>query len=219
MTKMEDEALDEQIDEQLGKGYIQESKSPYTSSFFFMKKKDGKLCPVQDYRKFNNWTIHNQYPLPLIGELVHDLRGAIIFTKLNVCQRYNNIHIRKGDEHKAAFKTQRGLFKPTAMYFGLCNSPATFQAFMNDIYHPTIAKHDVRNTAIWIYMDDIAIATHCNNTSDFPIQTHIKAASDVLTVATEHDLYFKPKKCTFHAEPMSHEFYYAISKTRVQKTL
>jgi hypothetical protein len=143
MMWVEDEALDVFIDEQLEKGYIHPSKSQYASSFFFIKKKDGKLRPVQDYRRINAWTVRNQYPLPLIGDLIRDLGGAVVFTKFDICQGYNNIHIKEGDEHKAAFKTRRGLFEPTVMYFGLCNSPATFQAFMNDIFHPTIAKHDL----------------------------------------------------------------------------
>jgi hypothetical protein len=91
MTVIEDAALDEWIDEQKAKGYIHDSQSLYASSFSFIKKKDGKLCPVQDYRKINLWMIRNQYPLPLIGELVWDLGGAIIFTKLDVRQGYNNI--------------------------------------------------------------------------------------------------------------------------------
>jgi hypothetical protein len=70
MTAVEDAALDEWPDEQKVKGYIWDSQSPYTSSFFFIKKQDGKLHPVQDYRKINDWTVCNQYPLPLIGKLV-----------------------------------------------------------------------------------------------------------------------------------------------------
>jgi hypothetical protein len=80
MTRTEDEALDVFIDEQLEKGYIRPSKLQYASSFFFIKKKDGKLRPVQDYRRVNAWTVHNQYPLPLIGDLIRDLGGAVVFT-------------------------------------------------------------------------------------------------------------------------------------------
>jgi hypothetical protein len=105
MTQIEDEALDVFIDEQLEKGYICPSKSQYASSFF-IKKKDGKLRPVQDYRKVNAWTVHNQYPLPLIGDLICDLGGAVVFTKFDIHQGYNNIRIKEGDEHKAAFKTR-----------------------------------------------------------------------------------------------------------------
>jgi hypothetical protein len=199
MTRVEDDALDLFIDEQLEKRYIHPSKSQYASSFFFIKKKDEKLRPVQDYRKINAWTVRNQYPLPLIRDLIRDLGGAVVFTKFDIHQGYNNIHIKEGDEHKAAFKTRRGLFEPTVMYFGLCNSPAMFQAFMNDIFRPIIAKHDLLGTAIRVYMDDIAIATKVSLSPSHTNAAHVTAVTDVLTVALEHDLYFKPEKCTFHA--------------------
>jgi hypothetical protein len=199
MTRIEDDALDTFIDEQLAKGYICPSKSQYASSFFFIKKKDGKLRPVQDYWKVNAWMVRNQYPLPLIRDLIRDLGGATMFTKFDVCQGYNNICIKKGDEHKAAFKMRRGLFEPTVMYFGLCNSPATFQAFMNEIFCPIITKHDLLGTAICIYMDDIAIATASPLSPSLMLEAHVTTVTDVLKVALEHDLYFKPKKCTFHA--------------------
>ena len=91
MAQHEDKALGEFIDEQLAKGYICPSKSQYTSSFFFIKKKDSKLRPVQDYRHINGYTIRNQYPLPLISDLITDLRGASIFSKLDVQWGYNNV--------------------------------------------------------------------------------------------------------------------------------
>ena len=115
MTRIEDEALDDFIDEQLAKGYIRPSISPYASSFFFIKKKDGKLRPVQDYRKINEWTVRNQYPLPLITALIRDLGGADIYSKLDVRWGYNNVRIKEGDEHKATFKTRRGLYEPTVI--------------------------------------------------------------------------------------------------------
>jgi hypothetical protein len=193
MMRTEDEALDNFLDEQLAKGYIRPSISPYTSSFFFIKKKDGKLCPVQDYRTLNKWTVRNQYPLPLITALIHGLGGAHIYTKLDVRWGYNNVQIKEGDEYKAAFKTRRGLFEPTVMFFGLTNLPATFQAMMNSIYQQTITKHKSRGTNIRIYMDNIAIAT--KNTS---LTCHVEATSDVLQVAREHSLFFKLSKCSFH---------------------
>jgi hypothetical protein len=193
MTKTEDETLDTFLDEQLAKGYIRPSISPYASSFFFIKKKDGKLRPVQDYRVLNKWTVRNQYPLPLITALIHDLGGAHIYTKLDVRWGYNNVRIKEGDEYKAAFKTRRGLFEPTVMFFGLTNSPVTFQAMMNSIYQQTIAQHESRGTNIRIYMDDIAVAT-----KNMSLPSHIEAVSDVLQVAKDHSLFFKLSKCSFH---------------------
>ena len=91
MMQTEDKVLEDFIKEQHAKGYIRPSKSPYASPFFFIKKRDGKLQPVQDYWRINNFTIHNQYPLPLISELIANLSGAHIFSKLDVCWGYNNV--------------------------------------------------------------------------------------------------------------------------------
>ena len=198
LSQTEDKALYEFIKDQHAKGYIRPSKSQYASPFFFVKKTDGKLRPVQDYRKLNGYTVRNQYPLPLISELMTDLSGAHIFSKLDVRWGYNNIRIKAGDEHKAAFKTKYGLWEPTVMFFGLCNSPATFQTMMNQIYRQTIDKHALRGTIIRVYMDDIAIATSTS------LADHIQAVADVLTVAKVHDLYFKPEKCTFHASSIDY---------------
>ena len=193
MTQTKDNTLEEFIKEQHAKGYIRPSKSPYASPFFFIKKRDGKLRPVQDYRRINNYTIRNQYPLPLISELIANLSGAHIFSKLDVRWGYNNVRIKEGDEHKAAFKTKYGLWEPTVMFFGLTNSPATFQAMMDSIYRPVVEKWAQRGTRIEKYMDDIAIATSTNEAD------HTEAVMDVLQVAEDHDLYFKPEKCVFHA--------------------
>ena len=199
MTREEDEALDKFIDKQLLKGYIEPSKSLYVSPFFFVKKKDGKLRLVQDYHALNAWTVKNQYPLPLIPVLIRDLGGAHIYSKLDVRWGYNNIRIREGDEWKAAFKTKRGLHQPKVMFFGMSNSPPTFQGFMDDIYYATIAKHEARGTFIQIYMDDIGIATKIPS-----LHAHIDAVSNVLQVVQEHSLYFKPEKCIFHAPSMEY---------------
>jgi len=91
MNQIEDEAVQKFLNDELEKGYIRESKSPYASSFFFVRKKDGKMRPVQDYRKINAITIRNQYPLPLIADLIRDLSNAHIYTKLDVRWGYNNV--------------------------------------------------------------------------------------------------------------------------------
>ena len=119
------------IDENLKTGQIQPSKSPQASPFFFVKKKDGKLRPVQDYRYLNEHTVKNAYPLPLVSNLIDNHCQFSLFTKFDVRWGYNNIRIKEGDEWKAAFITPLGLFEPMVMFFGLCGSPPTFQAFMN----------------------------------------------------------------------------------------
>ncbi|KAI5116604.1 hypothetical protein M0805_009185 [Coniferiporia weirii] len=122
------------------------------SPFFFVGKKDNELCACQDYCALNEGTIKNAYLLPLINELMDKLKGAKYFTKLDLRSRYNNIHIKDRDQWKVAFKTPQGLFEPTVMFFGLCNSPVTFQAFMDDTFCIVIIKDKVL-----IYMDDIFI--------------------------------------------------------------
>ena len=125
--------------------------------FFFIKKKDGKLQPVQDYQCLNEWTIKNCYLLPLISELIACIRKAKKFTKVDIRWGYNNVHIKKGDEHKAAFITNQRLFEPTVMFFGLTNSPATFQTMMNAIF-----AEEITEGWLIVYMDDILIATKDN---------------------------------------------------------
>jgi hypothetical protein len=116
LTLAEQVELDKFLKENLEKEYIRPSQSPMASPFFFVSKKDGKLWLCQDYRYLNDWMIKNSYPLPLILEIMDKIEGAKYFTKLDVHWGYNNVQIRKGDEWKAAFKTNKGLFKPTVMF-------------------------------------------------------------------------------------------------------
>jgi hypothetical protein len=187
------ELLDQFIDEHLKKGYIRDSSSPYASPFFFVKKKDGKQRPVQDYRKLNQVTIRNTYPLPLIKELISHLVGKHWFTKFDIRWGYNNIRIKEGDQWKAAFKTNRGLFEPTVMFFGLTNSPATFQTMMNAIFRQEIATGD-----IIIYMDDILIATTGS------LEYHRSKVAQVLQKLRDNDLFLKPEKCHFHKKEVEY---------------
>jgi hypothetical protein len=104
-------------------------------------------------------TIKNCYPLLLISELVDMLQNAKYFTKLDVQWGYNNIQIKKGDECKAAFHTDHGLFKPLVMFFGLTNSPATFQTMMNNVF-----KIEISQGNVLIYLDNILIFSQDLNT-------------------------------------------------------
>ena len=191
LTQSEQKALQEFIKEHLQKGYIRPSKSPYAAPFFFIKKKDGKLRPVQDYRQINEWTIKNRYPLPLIPELINRVKGATLFSKFDVRWGYNNVRIKKGDEWKAAFITNQGLFEPRVMFFGLTNSPATFQTMMNEIF-----QEELREGWVSIYMDDILIHTDSN------LPRHRKCVHRILDKLKKHDLYLKPEKCLFEQEEM-----------------
>ena len=100
---MEQKELDVFLEENLRTGQIRLSKSPMAAPVFFIKKKDGSLRLVQDYRALNFMTVKNKYPLPLISELVSQLHRARYFTKLDVCWGFNNVRIKPRDEWKAAF--------------------------------------------------------------------------------------------------------------------
>ena len=156
--------------------------------FLFVKKKDRKLRPCQDYRYLNEWTIKNAYPLPLISELMDKIKDEKYFTKLDIWWGYNNVRIKEGDEWKAAFKTNRGLYKPTMMFFGMCNSPATFQAMMDDIFEDLIEEG-----IVIIYMDDMFLLAKTKE----QLRENTK---QVLQWLMENDLYLKPKKCEFCRE-------------------
>lgn len=179
--------LDEFIQENLASGRIRPSKSPMASPVFFIKKKDGTLRLVQDYRALNAFTIKNRYPLPLISELVNQLRGAKYFTKLDVRWGYNNVRMKEGDEWKAAFRTNRGLFEPLVMFFGLTNSPSTFQTMMNDIFQDLIMEG-----VVCVYLDDILIFTKT-------IEEHRRITRIVLERLRKHKLFLKHDKCEFEA--------------------
>ena len=126
--------LDTFIEKNLTSQQILPSKSPLASLFFFIQKKDGSLRPVQDYHYLNSITIKNKYPLPLISDLIDKLKNAMIFTKFDIRWGYNNVRIQSGDEWKVAFKTNCRLFELLVMFFGLTNSPTTFQVMMNKIF-------------------------------------------------------------------------------------
>ena len=153
---------------------------------FFIKKKDGSLQLVQDYYALNAVTIKNRYPLPLISELVSQLHRAKYFTKLDVQWGFNNVCIKSRDEWKEAFCTNHGLFEPLVMFFGITNSPATFQTIMNNIFRTFIAEEIVA-----MYLDNILIFMEME-------QEHERAVQRVLEVLAEHKLFFHPEKCEFH---------------------
>jgi Reverse transcriptase (RNA-dependent DNA polymerase) len=184
-TPEEQKELDKFLDENLEKGYIQPSQSPQASPFLFVKKKDGRLWPCQDYRYLNDWTIKNAYPLPLILEIMDKLKGAKYFSKFDVWWGYNNVWIWSGDKWKAAFKINWGLYQPMVMFFGMCNSPATFQSMMDEIF-----EKEIEDNLIIVYMDDILAFSKM-------IDGLKKIKWITLEKAWENDLYFKAKKCKF----------------------
>ena len=99
------------ISEQLRKGYIKPSKLPQTAPVFFVGKKNGKKCMVQDYRYLNEWTVKSNYPLPLILDIIENISIKKVFTKIDLRWGYDNVHIKKGDKWKASFTTPEGSFE------------------------------------------------------------------------------------------------------------
>jgi len=112
MTLKEKKALNQWLDEQLKASLIVESKSRYAALYFYISKKDKSLRLVQDYRKLNQVMIKDKIPLPLIGEVIDKLKEVKYFNKLDLIWGYNNVQIKEGDEWKAAFLTNKGLFEP-----------------------------------------------------------------------------------------------------------
>ncbi len=188
------------IQEHLKRGTICESWSPYTANFF-VKKKDGKLRPVQDYWPINKWTRHNQNVSPLIPQVINRLRGCTLFTKVDIQWGYNNIRIKEGDKWKAAFLMPKGLFEPTIMFFRLTNSPATFQMMMNTIFCTEVAQGWLS-----IYMDNIAIHTKCkaNKTKEQHLERHWLYTHHMLHKLEQNDLYLKSEKCEFEKKQINY---------------
>jgi len=137
---------------------------------------------VQDYRYLNEWTIKNNYPLPLISDVLENIGTKKLFTKMDLRWGYNNIRIKEGDEWKAAFTTQEGLFEPTVMFFGLTNSPATFQAMMNELLRDLINTEKVA-----AFIDDVIVGTETE-------EGHDELVAEVVKRLEENDLYVKLEK-------------------------
>ena len=183
LSRKEREEVREFVKEQLRKGYIWLSKSPQMAPVFFVGKKDGKKRMVQDYCYLNEWTIKNNYPLPLISDVLENIGTKKVFTKMDLRWGYNNVRIKEGNEWKAVFTTPEGLFEPTVMFFRLTNSPATFQAMMNKLLR------DLTNTGkVAVFIDDVIVGTETE-------KGHDELVAEVIKRLEENDLYVKPEKC------------------------
>lgn len=185
LSEVELKTLKEYLDENLEKGFIRPSESPAAAPILFVKKKDGTLRLCVDYRRINNITIKNRYPLPLIPELLDRLKSATIFSKIDLRGAYNLLRIAEGDEWKTAFRTRYGLFEYLVMPFGLTNAPASFQHLMNNNFRDMLDKFIV------IYLDDILVFSQTES-------EHIQHVKEVLERLRKTGLFAKGEKCEFH---------------------
>jgi hypothetical protein len=143
--------LKKQIDELLEKGYIRPSTSPWVVPVLFVEKKDDTKRMCIDYRALNEVTVKNKYPLPRIEDLFDQLRGASVFSKIDLRSGYHQLRIRPSDIPKTAFITKYGLYEFMVMSFGLKNAPAYFMYLMNSVFMDYLDKFVV------VFIDDILV--------------------------------------------------------------
>jgi hypothetical protein len=126
--------LKKQLREQLDKGFIQPSSSSWGAHVLFVEKKDTSKRLVVDYRSLNEVTIKNKYPLPIINDLFYQLKGAKVFSKIDLRSRCFQLKIREQDIPKTAFTTRYGIYEYTVMSFGLTNAPTYFMTMINKVF-------------------------------------------------------------------------------------
>lgn len=173
-----------QLDELESKGFIRPSASPWGAPVLFVPKKDGSVRMCIDYRKLNELTVKNKYPLPRIDDLFDQLSGARVFSKIDLRSGYHQVKVRKEDIQKTAFRTRYGHYEFLVMPFGLTNAPAVFMNLMNRVFHRYLDKFVV------VFIDDILIY------SKTP-EEHEEHLRIVLEILRQERLYGKLSKCEF----------------------
>ena len=138
---------------------------------------------MQDYRYLNEWMVKNNYLLPLILDILENIGTKKVFIKMDLRWGYNNVRIKKRDKWKATFTMPEGSFKPMVMFFGLTNSPVTFQAMMNKLLRDLINTEKVA-----AFIDDVIIGMEIE-------ERHNEIVAEVIRRLEENDLYVKPEKC------------------------
>jgi len=190
MAVNELEELKKQLKELLDKNFIRPSSSPWGAPVIFVEKKDGTQKMCVDYRSLNEVTIKNKYPLPRIEDLFDQLRGARVFSKIDLRSGYHQLKIIPSDIEKTAFTTRYGLYEYTVMSFGLTNAPAYFMYLMNKVFMEYLDKFVV------VFIDDILVYSK----DDQEHEEHLRL---VLQKLRENQLYVKLSKCEFWLNEVS----------------
>ena len=151
MAPVELQELKVQLQELLGKGYIRPSTSPWGTLVLYAKKKDKTLRLCIDYRQFNRVTIKNRYPLPMIDDLFDQLKGARVYSKIDLHTNYHQLRVREADIPKTTFRTSYVHFQFTVMPFGLTNALAVFMDLMHRVFQPYLDQF------VMVFVDDILI--------------------------------------------------------------
>lgn len=190
LTLEEQAAVEEYVNEMLEKGWIEKVEPhepcPVAAPVFFVGKKDGGARMVTDYRDINAITITDPYPIPIMGALPEKLEGRKHFFTLDMRSGYNNLRIARGDEWKAAFRVKNAVYKPKVMMFGMKNSPAVFQRFMNENFDGWL-----RTDECLIYLDDLIGGTETE-------EEQWKLLRQILQQCRDLDIYLKIEKCHFN---------------------
>ncbi|UYV68438.1 hypothetical protein LAZ67_5004313, partial [Cordylochernes scorpioides] len=189
VSAKERDIIKEQIDEMLTEGIIRSSSSPWSFPVILVKKRDGKYRFCVDYRKLNNVTVKDVYPIPRIDEVMDTLQGSTHFSAIDLRSGYWQVEVEERDKEKTAFTTAHGLYEFNVMPFGLCNAPATFERNMENMLG------NLRWQICLCYLDDVIIYS-----SDFP--THLKRLEAVFRCFRESNLRLNDKKCRFAFEEL-----------------